>query len=385
MLLMGTMPAVTNAYQFGVVGYTQNVPSDPFAIVPAINNAGVVAFKASLDGTINFPKAIHFGTSPADLVTLEASGDPALNLAFAVGVAINDSGAIAFNQNIRTGGQMIYRFSGGVFEQMVAEGGPFGVAGYNGPGLANDGRVVFGAANDAFAGGVVGTGTFLSDGLTLNTIFSTPSNQRLAAPDISGDGSAVVFGTSGFNGDVDGIYSIVNGELRTIATIGSFFTSLTTPTVNNLGQVAFGFAGSGGFVESVLVGDGITPAEIVATRGVGLYSSFGNIAINNMGKLAFEALTEAGVSGIFTGADPLADLVIGVGSPLDGSTVLSLKMGREGLNDDGTIAFHAFLADGRQGVYTAVIPAPSGLAAIPLSVLAITRRRRCARPFGSPQ
>ena len=59
--------------------------------------------------------------------------------------------------------------------------------------------------------------------------------------------------------------------------------------------------------------------------------------------------------GIFTGGDPVADRVIAVDDPLDGSTVDSFGplAFDSALNNRGQLAFIVTLKDGRTGIYRA--------------------------------
>jgi hypothetical protein len=81
----------------------------------------------------------------------------------------------------------------------------------------------------------------------------------------------------------------------------------------------------------------------------GRYAALGSsLAINNSDHLAFTAVLDNGVAGIFTGPDPVRDKVVAVGDPLFGSTVTNLGFSRDGFNDHGVLAFRAKLADGCQ-------------------------------------
>ena len=85
----------------------------------------------------------------------------------------------------------------------------------------------------------------------------------------------------------------------------------------------------------------------------GLFDSFGEVALNNEGQIAFGAVLDDGIEGIFTGVDAVGDRLIAVGDPLSGSEVIDLEFDTEGLNNSGTISFQAALADGTVGIYQA--------------------------------
>ena len=114
------------------------------------------------------------------------------------------------------------------------------------------------------------------------------------------------------------------------------------------------------------------------------FSGFGfspSLSLNDAGTVAFLADLRAGGSGLFTGSDPVADRIIGTGDALFGSVVTGLSFYRDGLNNNGELAFRATLADGRQVIARAVIPEPGTLAllagaAVPGVGLALRRRRQ---------
>jgi hypothetical protein len=85
----------------------------------------------------------------------------------------------------------------------------------------------------------------------------------------------------------------------------------------------------------------------------GVFSEFGNSAINNRGSVAFTASLDEGGEGIFQIADSELHEVITTGDALNGSTVTNLNFFREGFNNNGQIAFFAELADGTQGIFRA--------------------------------
>jgi hypothetical protein len=84
----------------------------------------------------------------------------------------------------------------------------------------------------------------------------------------------------------------------------------------------------------------------------------------------------------------VADRVIGVGDPLFGSTVVSLELYRQALNDAGQLAFVAGLADGRRVVVRVdnataggIVPEPSaavlvGVGACGLVFWSLRRERK---------
>jgi hypothetical protein len=137
------------------------------------------------------------------------------------------------------------------------------------------------------------------------------------------------------------------------------------PDINSSGHVVFegGIDGTPGSFGLYVGGAGISPV-LVAGSDVYVSASYSTAEINNHGEVAFSAkLASSGALGIFTGNDPIADRVVMAGDLLDGSSIESIVMGRNGLNDQGQIAFWAQLADGRQGIFVAApVPEPGTIA-----------------------
>lgn len=88
----------------------------------------------------------------------------------------------------------------------------------------------------------------------------------------------------------------------------------------------------------------------------GQFNLFGGIAINERGEIAFGAVLDDGVTGIFTGPDPINDKVIASGDTLLGKTVSdvsTLESTNNILNNFGQIAFQANFEDGTSGIFRA--------------------------------
>ena len=121
--------------------------------------------------------------------------------------------------------------------------------------------------------------------------------------------------------------------------------------INDLGTILINIERSPGEGELLQSTAEDTLTSLVSTDG--LFDSFGEIALNNEGQIAFGAVLDDGTKGIFTGIDPQSDRLIAVGDSLSGSTVVDLEFDSEGLNNSGTISFQAELADGTFAIYQA--------------------------------
>jgi hypothetical protein len=121
------------------------------------------------------------------------------------------------------------------------------------------------------------------------------------------------------------------------------------PVINNSGTVAF--EGALASVTGIYTTDTGASVTLVGT-GPGGGQGF---SINNSGAVAYRRDSGDGPGrGVFVGRPGAVDRkVIGLGDALDGSTVVSLRVWPESLNDDGQVAFWAHLANDRVGVYRA--------------------------------
>jgi hypothetical protein len=145
------------------------------------------------------------------------------------------------------------------------------------------------------------------------------------------------------------------GPPRTLySTTNSLFSSFGDPALNDLGKVAFfGVVNVGpALLQGIFAGNG-GPVETIA-RVDGNFGGFdAHPSINNSGEVAFLATLQDGRSGIFTGSDPVNDKVIATGDTLVGATVTELHMFRQALNKAGEIAFLALTADGNSYIVRA--------------------------------
>jgi hypothetical protein len=316
--------------------------------------------------------------------------------------SINDAGTVAFLADLRAGGTGVFTGAGGPLTTVATTAGPLSSF-LSGPYINSGGTVAFVANLDNGTSGV-----FTGSGGPLTPLYTSPPFSELfsAAP-INAAGTVAFLARFPLDTNV-GVLSGNGGPATTIAdTIHGPFNGFTInqQDINNAGKVAFYatlpapapgegiFTGSGGAVTPVFSTSGFSTlffglalndpgtaaflliepggqARIVTGNGGplttvadtdGLFSSFslGGPAINNADTVAFLASLDDGSSGIFTGPDPVNNKVIAAGDALFGSSVASLFLFREGLNDAGQIAFLATLADGRELVVRAdPVPEP---------------------------
>ena len=200
-------------------------------------------------------------------------------------------------------------------------------------------------------------------------------------PDINDKGE-VAF-NAGLDNGGKGIFVGDGGSLKPIIaqTQNGPFKYLSVPSLNNADTVALnvGFTTGGSAILTTKDGQFTT----IADTSTGYFKNFlSDVPLNEQGQVAFLADYDGG-TGIFTGSS-LGQLekVISVGDSLGGSTVTTLFISHDGLNNVGQVAFDAVLADGTQHVFTAEpVPEPgdgfvSVLALAIISMLGYRWRRR---------
>ncbi len=321
--------------------------------VPSINDDGTVAFSArQLKSGGSEVIGIFTGDGTTTKTIVDTSG-PSSNFGFSFTTlgspSINKTGVMGFWARLDDGSNRFFTSDGATATTIA---GPFISFGTN-PSINDAGTVAFRANGGIFTGPgspaptIADTNTTVPGTSDLFTSFS-------GNPAVN-NGSTVVFHGSYSGGSGiftnDGTGTTIASTSTTVPGTGNLFTFFSAnPAVNNGGTAVFEgfFSGDRGIFTS----DGTT-AMTIADTAAGPFSFFvGSPSINDGGTAAFQALLLSG-TGIFIGPDPIADKVIAVGDPLDGSTVAGLAFSREGLNGAGQVAFVASLADGSKGVFLA--------------------------------
>ncbi|MCW3055248.1 MAG: hypothetical protein JWN14_4418, partial [Chthonomonadales bacterium] len=203
---------------------------------------------------------------------------------------------------------------------------------------------------------VVGTGGHLTTITDTSGLFADLDLD----PNVNGSGQVAFHGIR--RDGSEGVFVGKGGHITRIAdTAESFSFFLDSPAINDKGQVLFqaGFTDETGGQALGLFQSSEGKTRLVLDSN-GAYRDFGfsfssTPALNSNGQIAFLGTLQSGHAGIFTGADPVRDRVIGEGDVLDGSTVSQFLPDsfRSGLNNKGQIVFFVRLEDGRTGVYRA--------------------------------
>jgi len=378
--------------------------------------------RAALLGLVPFAALALAGTATARNYTFtkiaDSSGDFSAVNRFA---AINDAGEVAFDATLAVGGDGVFRGNETSVTSIAQTGSGFDSFG-SAPSINDSGTVAFLAAQ------LGGPGIFTGDGGAPTPVWSAADH----APFPKGNPAIDASGEVAFRANLaaypeEGLFRREPGLLTPIADSTGSVATLGNPDINSAGTVAFQavydspvpggrgiFTGTGaGIPTTVADASGpfsafggepaINDAGLVAfiafrdVGGSGIYTSanlvaplastgasfesFSDIALNDAGLVAFRAqrsTAAGGGEGIFTGADAVHDKVIAAGDALFGSTVSALGLYRDGLNDDGTVAFYYSLASGVEGVAIAV-PEPALFASWSVACGALVALHRGSR------
>ena len=355
---------------------------DPFGFdVPALNGAGLVAFRGGLLDPDPFdPIAGIFRSDGTTLTTIALQ----TNFRRFGDVSINQSGQVGFEASPRPRGEGIFRGEGGPVTTIARTdraGGDFDFVNA-GPQLNAGGLVAF--IGERIVGPSFINGVFVGSGGALTALYDELDEFDFFTGNPSlNDGGFVAF-RAGLDAGGTGLFLGDGGAATTVALTGAEFATIASdPSLNDVGQVAFraqtGPTGEGIFLFS---GGAVTP---IVEGDFPTIAALGDPSLNNVGEVAFILEPDFGNQILVTGPDPVADRVIGVGDALFGRIVTGLLFGREGLNDAGQLAFTAFFDDGSSAVVlatpgAAVVPEPATVllvaGALPVLVVVARRRRR---------
>lgn len=197
---------------------------------------------------------------------------------------------------------------------------------------------------------------------------AVPSGERIASfgenPALSINESAAVVFAAGLTGGkaTSGVFMAQNGRLTAVALSGAAAPEITGGTLADFEPAAINDAGDVAFLASVRHGRESGEAIYLwhrgelakiagtgdAVPGGGLFSGFGNPALNKQGEVAFGAVVEQGpiLGGIFASSGKVARLVLAAGSPSPTGGIFARFSERIELNAAGAVALSAVLRQG---------------------------------------
>jgi hypothetical protein len=364
----------------------------------ALNAAGEVAFNGQLTGT-GVTSANNTGIwstvgGTLAVVAREGNAGPGPNVGTGVnfsslgGPVLNSAGAVAFGGTL-TGTGVLAGNDGGIWSTV---GGTLAVVAREGGG---------------------GPGPNVGAGVNFSSLGSPVIN---AAGEIAFRGDLTGTGVNSANDS--GIWSTAGGTLTVVAREGSGAPGLNLglggalfgPVINAAGEVAFRsrignsdygiWSNTGGTLAVVALSGNVGPGPNVGT-GVN-FSFLDDPSINAAGDVAFRGiLTGTGVDdtndgGLWSTAGGVLHVVVREGElfdvdpgpGMDLRTISHIDFGLDSdpsggedgrtltFNDDGLLTFELEFTDDSSGIFTAMVPEPSGLAMLSASALALLRRVR---------
>ncbi|MEC4674733.1 MAG: choice-of-anchor tandem repeat NxxGxxAF-containing protein [Nitrospirota bacterium] len=324
-------------YRFVAIADSQSGQFRSFHPTPAIDSQGMAIFRANL---IDGGQGIFMGNEAGQISIADTTGEYQL---FRGTPALSHNGKVLFQSDAKSG--VVGYFRGSNPEHDFVYGNPefenIGEVAIN-----NNGMVAFKARRKS--GREKRRQVFLGTGGTPKAVPESAHSQ-VGVPDLN-DRGAVVFSTGAqvFMSDGTTTLSILKKDKKNFL--------FHRPVINDEGsilvQVSLRVQDAQMGKKLVLVDKG--KQTVLASTETQYAEFFGAHSLNNHGQIAFSALLDSGITGIFTGPDPVHDTVILQGDELAGSRILEGPvLSNHSLNDDGVIVFFARLEDDSEGIFLA--------------------------------
>jgi hypothetical protein len=212
--------------------------------------------------------------------------------------------------------------------------------------------------------GTAGAEVWAGDGGPMTLVRSTSFDGSLnGGAAINDAGTVAIYDRNG-SLTSESLGYVSGGTFVPIASTATGYSTITRPSINNAGAIAFAAFHAGDHLyryANGILGD-VTP------QGFG---HSGDVAINGVGDIVYHQIV-AGADRIRVGTNT----VITRGDPLFGSTVSILQLGSDSINDAGQVVFQANLADGRSVAVLAQVPEPALALLVPAIMLLRNRRPR---------
>lgn len=363
-LVIGLAPAAASAAQYTFERVSEVVPRavGVWRPIPSINNYGEIAFYsdlASTPGVIGLYTGTPSGVTPiVELPAGQQFGDlPVINNASQVSFEVV---GFSFFMGYAPG---LYVGTTTGLDPVLTAPFPEHAAFAKRHSIADDGTVSFASQR----GGDPGLGGTLADPEKL--IYLAREGNLLQVDSLVKDGPVIFNGIertalsdggilaySWQSGDFlsEQIVRVHDDDRTVIASVSTLEGDLGSFAVNDNGRVAYVMTLDALSLQSSLQLGNSDSTTLIATAGSHeSFTSFLDVSLNNLGDVAFWAGTDDLAHGIFTGADPLSDVVVRMGDMLDGSEITQILFGGNGLNDAGQIAFYAEFTDGSAAQYIA--------------------------------
>lgn len=327
----------TVSYQFTKIADTRGGVFRSFYLSPSIDGQGMVLFRANLTGGGQ-------GIFQSDgLITTQIATTTEKFEAFRGSPAVSDNGKIVFLGS-RSSEDFGYSRGTDITGDFLYSNEEFVELGdlviNNGGMLAFKGKKARGRRQY--------NQVFLGDGGRPIAIPDSKNNQ-IGKLSLNNHGH-VVFSTG------DKIY-VSDGKTTRLLTDGvKEYFLFYRPVINDFGMVVVQTASEprkGWIIKHlVVISDG--QVQVLASTQGPFHDLVSSHAVNNHGKIVFIAVLESGLTGLFTGPNPVRDVVIKQGGQLFGAKIVEGPVfSNRGFNDAGQIVFYARLEDGTEGIYRA--------------------------------
>jgi hypothetical protein len=374
--LLASVPAARAQFTFANIA-DSNSPTYSGFSAPSLNNAGTLGFIAGLDAGGDG----IFTSNGTTTTTIALESGPTFGNITGT-ITMNASGTVGFWSTLKAGGNGLFTSNGTTTTTIALSTSPIYISLGNSPSINASGQLAFWATleGDGFNPG--GEGIFRGNGTTTTTIAQTnvagnSYKSFSTSPAMNSAGTLAFEGNFATSSETIDRLVRSNGTTTTVlaADTGTpYAAGFSAPSINTAGTVGFRASLDAGG-QGLYTTNGTTTTTIALTSGL-LFSSFSLTSINAAGLLAFLANLDAGGSGIFVGDGTTTTQVLKTGDALFGSTVTSLSLGREGLNDLGQLGFRYQLADGRTGVAVSNVPEPGSALLLAVAGAGLLARRR---------
>jgi hypothetical protein len=329
------MSRVAKAHTLTLIAETNDRFADFAPYVASINDAGVVAFQATLqDGG----SGIFAGSG----ATVSALAESATSIVarFQSHPDITREGGSCVYGALASGVEAVLFIEGGEVFPVAHTSGSFARIGPLGPTMNDGGAIAFRAD---LASGASGIFTWRRGDSLVKVADTTEFAAFHGLPVINGHGD-IVFRADRRDG-VRGIYISRGQTLETVIEARGELSDIGLfPCINDEGAVVFSAAIEGGG-SGIFRASGGRVTMVVDTKSA--FESFRGALINDAGSIFFYATPRGGQLGIHAAADPDGGAIVSIGDPLFDSTVVELALNPVSVNDRDQLAIRLRLASGR--------------------------------------
>jgi len=315
--------------------------------VPALNNAGQVAFVATFDDP-DEGQALYRYDGPG-VLTVIATTDGAVT-GFVGRPAINAAGLVAVAATLDNGStSVLVGGSGGLVT--VANTQTSGLTSLDAnPFISDAGVVAVRGVRASDGARVILTGTGAAAPAVL--LARTGLYDPLRVAGINDDGMVVFDATT--SAGAAGVYTTADGSTVTTVTEtgpGGPVQQQRALDLDNNGAVTWLVRDDLG-IDRLYTNDSGGPVQFANTAGA--FDTFGDVSVAESAAVAFRAQLDLGLNAIFAGSTRVYEQATAVGDRLDGFAITALDIGSQAVTNTGAFTFRASRVNDTSGIYLAV-------------------------------